>query len=138
MTRGVVVELKLGEVLEDDALLVGIELFEQVTEISADVVGENEFPVSAGACFLGGGLEDLDDGEGSEQLVVIFEVFEDLTADFVAVSVEETEIVVEVDKVSEIEALVFEELLNFGIEFFLSFSGDEMRDFGDSEFSHPE
>ena len=66
MTRGVVVELKLGEVLEDDALLVGIELFEQVTKISADVVGENEFPISPGARFLGGGLEDLDDGEGCE------------------------------------------------------------------------
>lgn len=135
---GIEVQFHSGNVHEDDALLVAVQFREQLVQVSLDVISNSGFLGGSVAPLVGAGLEDLDDGERSEELAVTLEFAEDFSSDIVGISIQAGEIVEQVDEVSEVERLGLDEISNFAVKLGEVFFRDVSGEFSNLESSEPE
>jgi len=135
---GVEVQFHSSNVHEDDALLVRVQFGEQLVQVSLDVISNSGFLGGGVASLVRAGLEDLDDGERSEELAITLEFAEDFSSDIIGISIQAREIVEQVDEVSEVERLGLDEISNFAVKLGEVFFRDVGGEFADLESSEPE
>jgi hypothetical protein len=135
---GVKVHFQISQILEDDALLVAVEFLEQLAQVSLDVISNSGFSGGRGTLLVGTSLEDLDDGERSEELAITLEFTEDFNSDIIGISIQAREIIEQVDEVSEIERFGLDEISNFAVKLGEVFFRDVSRELGNLESSEPE
>jgi len=135
---GVKVHFQSSQVFEDDALLVAVEFLKQLVQVSLDVISNSGFLGGGGTLLVGTSLEDLDDGERSEELAITLEFAEDFSSNIVGISIQAREVIEQVDKVSEVERLGLDEIFNFAVKLGEVFFRDVGGELGNLESSEPE
>lgn len=136
--RWVQVEFHISQVLEDKALLIIVEFLEHGVQVSLNVVNNEEFLLGGIASLSGGSLEDLDNGERSQELEISLEFVVDLVDDVISVSSEGRQVIVQIDEVSEVEGLALDEFGDLGEKLVEVLVLDVDGKLGDLESSQPE